>query len=811
MTTFAPPSHRIVRTTGIALGVIRIAIGLIGISAVGLVAAAADSTKLMSTTELNSFVNQYCVDCHRGDQAEASFDLAAFDASLADAAAQRWDTAHWELILKRLVSRQMPPVDADRPSEGEYDRAIEYLSWALDENSTRFPDPGNVETIRRLTRAEYQNSIRDLLHVDVDVTAWLPADESSHGFDNITVGTLSPTLLNRYITAAENISRIAMGGRQRSPGGTTIRIPADRTQEKHVEGLPLGTRGGAVVHEHFAQTGEYDLQLRLARDRDEKVEGLHEPTTIDVLVDRKRVHRFSVKAPRNEAEHSGIDSHLIVRLPISAGPHEIGVTFPNESSSLLEQRRQPFDAAYNRHRHPRRTPAVFEVSIAGPFDPQGPGETPSRRAIFGDDDFDGVDETEAARRILRRLARLAYRRPIDDADLLTPMKFFAASSEAEGLEAGIEAALASILVNPNFLLRIERDAEGIKPGKVHAVGEIDLASRLSYFLWSSQPDAVLLDLAEAGKLRMPGVLEDQVRRMLEDERSQSLVTNFAAQWLYLRNLDSVTPDLRLFPDFDDNLRQAFRRETELLFGEVMRNDLSVLTLLQCDHTYLNDRLATHYEIPHVQGSHFRRVALDPSTHRGGILRHGSILTVTSYATRTSPTIRGNWILHNVLGTPPPPPPPNVPALGDKADFEKMTVRERLAVHRSNPACASCHDLIDPVGFALDNFDALGRWRELDDGLAIDVSGNLPDGQPLAGVDDLESSLLKRPEMFVGTMVEKLMTFALGRGMTPADGPAIRRVVRHAATNEYRFSSLINAIVMSEPFQMRVSGNPGSSP
>ncbi len=776
---------------------------------------ASDPVRRLDSRELNEFVKQYCVDCHDGDDAEASLDLANFDAHLAADATQRWDTGDWEKMVNRLTARQMPPVDASRPDEVEYASAIAGLNLHLDENAERFPNPGRTDTFRRLNRTEYQNAIRDLLDLDVDVSTWIPADESSHGFDNITLGTISPTLLNRYITAAENISRMAMGGRQLSPGGTTTRLPADQTQEKHVQGLPLGTRGGGIVRQHFAQTGEYEIQLRLARDRDEKVEGLNAPAKIDVLVDRRRVHQFDVKAPRNEAEHSGIDSHLVARFTVTAGPHDIGVTFPDEYASIVQQKRQPFDAAYNRHRHPRRTPAIFEISIAGPFDPQGPGDTPSRRAILGDDVPESFNvaghETVAAKRILSRVARIAYRRDVDEADLVVPLQFFSQSFETAGFEAGIESALASILVNPNFLIRVERDAEGVPPGTVHPIRELDLASRLSFFLWSSVPDAELLDLAESGQLRMTDVTEDQIRRMLSDPKSQSLVTNFASQWLYLRNLDSVTPDLRLFPDFDDNLRQAFRRETELLFTDVILNDLSVLDLLASDYTHLNDRLATHYGIPHVQGSHFRRVALQPSTHRGGLLRHGSILTVTSYATRTSPTIRGNWILHNILGTPPPPPPPNVPALKENADVQMLSVRERLAEHRANPACASCHDLIDPVGFALENFDALGRWRDSEDGMKIDVSGYLPDGQQIAGVDDLEAAILKRPEMFVTAVVEKLMTFALGRGIEPSDGPAVRDVVRRSAEDNYRFSALIRGIVMSEPFQMRVAKDSGISP
>jgi hypothetical protein len=496
---------------------------------------------------------------------------------------------------------------------------------------------------------------------------------------------------------------------------------------------------------------------------------------------------------------------------LTAGPHHIGVTFPRKFSSLLETKRQPPDARFNRHRHPRRTPAVYELSIAGPFQPRGPGETPSRRRIFGSSPEDAgrkhgtaQAELDAARTILTELARRAYRRPVDEADLKTPLEFFRREREDGGFEAGIQSALAVILVNPNFLFRIEQDPPETPAGTAYRVSDLELASRLSFFLWSSIPDDRLLELAEAGRLSEPAVLREQVQRMLRDPRSRSLVDSFASQWLYLRNLESITPDLRRFPDFDENLRRAFRRETELLFGSVLKDDRSVLELISSDHTYLNERLAEHYGIPHVLGSHFRRVDLPAGSDRGGILRHGSILMVTSYATRTSPTVRGNWVLENILGTPPPPPPPNVPSLDKDSAQEPRTVRERLARHRADPACASCHRLMDPVGFALENYDAVGRWRTLQRGVPVDSSGGLPDGTKVSGVGELEAAILRRPDVFVGTLVEKLLTFALGRGIEPTDGPAVRRVVREASRNDYRFSSLVTGIVQSQPFQMRTA-------
>ena len=471
---------------------------------------------------------------------------------------------------------------------------------------------------------------------------------------------------------------------------------------------------------------------------------------------------------------------------------------------MLEINRQPFEASFNRHRHPRRAPALFEVSIVGPFDPAGPGDTPSRQRIFSRGAAKETDPTTRAEQILRPLARLAYRRPVTDSDLAVPMRFFQQRFESDGFDAGIETALSAVLVNPHFLLRAEKDPEGFPTGSMYRISDIELASRLSFFLWRSIPDDELLTAAETGRLKNPEVLSAQVQRMLQDQRSQSLVSNFAAQWLYLRNLDSLQPDRRLFPNFDDNLRHAMRRETELLFESMLREDRSVLDLLSTETTFLNERLATHYGIPHVSGSQFRPVTVPPDSQRGGILRHSSILAVTSYATRTSPTIRGNWILENILGTPAPPPPPNVPGLKDKTESSAVSIRERLAEHRANPACAGCHNLMDPVGFSLENFDAVGRWRLFDQEQPIDSSGALPNGKPVTSLEELEAGILEHPEIFVGTLSGKLLTFALGRGVEFHDAPAIRKVVRQAADNDYRFSSLIMGIVTSTPFQMRVT-------
>ena len=757
---------------------------------------------------VQKLVRGYCLDCHSSSDPTAGVDLE----SISQIPVAR-NLPLWEKVAKKLRARQMPPSDTARPEEATYDSAQASLEQTLDQVAGEQPHAGRTATFRRLTRTEYQNAIRDLLSLDIDVTSMLPADEASHGFDNITVGELSPTLLHRYISAAQKISRLAIGGTLKSPGGSTIRVRPDRTQEERVEGLPIGTRGGALIPYIFPQDGEYEIRIRLARDRNEHVEGLNQSHELEVLLDLERVRLFTVKPPRGNAKsddeyykptHANVDQHLKARFTATAGAHQIGVTFLKNPSSLLETRRQPLNVHFNMYRHPRLGPAIYQVSIAGPFEATGSGDTSSRRRIFVSLPATPGEEDDCARRIISNLLRRACRQPIDQEDLIKPMALYREARQQGDFENGIEMALSSVLMNPRFLFRIERDPNGVSPGTTYRISDTELASRLSFFLWSSIPDDELLDLAARGQLGNADVLEQQTRRMLADDRAQALVSNFAGQWLYLRNLESMTPDGRLYPDFDDNLRQAFRQETELFFASILREDRSVLDLLKSDYTYLNERLAKHYGVPHVYGSRFRRVSLDEDSQRGGLLRHGSILTVTSYATRTSPVLRGKWILDNILGTPIPPPPDNVPALKDNTVAANLSVRERLARHRADPACASCHNLMDPVGFSLENFGAVGEWRDLEDGSPVDASGGLPDGRQFSGVSGLEQGLLDRPELFVGTMTEKLLTYAIGRGLEHFDAPAIRKIVRDAKDNEYRFSSLILGIVNSAPFQMRTS-------
>jgi len=752
-------------------------------------------------------VTRYCLSCHNDRVKRGGL---ALDTVVAHEVGDNPDV--WEKVLRKVRARQMPPVGMPRPDESTYEAAIASLETSLDRAAAANPDPGRTATLRRLNRTEYQNAVRDLLALDVDVASLLPADDSSYGFDNVTVGDLSPTLLDRYVSAAEKISRVAVGRPSRSPDGGTIRIAPDLTQEEHLEGLPVGTRGGAVVPYTFPLDGEYEIQIRLMRDRNEHVEGLTEAHDLELLLDRERVQVFTVKPPQREAgvsedyqpSHDNIDQHLKIRVPVKAGPHTLGVAFLKKPSALLETARQPYQAHFNFYRHPRIQPAIYSLSIVGPYAAKGPGETPSRRRIFVSRPANPDEEDGSARRILAALMRRAYRRPVTDADLQGPLELYRKTRAEEGFEAGIEMAVSAVLVSPQFLFRVEQDPAGISPNTAYRVSDLELASRLSFFLWSSIPDDELLDVASAGKLSEPAVLERQVRRLLADARSRTLVTNFASQWLHLRNLASITPDMRLFPDFDDNLRQALRQETELFVDSILREDRSALDLLSANYTFLNERLARHYGIPHVYGSRFRRVTLDGDSRRGGLLRQASILTVTSYATRTSPVLRGKWILDNILGVPPPPPLPDVPALKDNTVDGKLSVRKRLAEHRSNPTCAACHNLMDPVGLSLEKFDAIGRWRSAEEGTPIDSSGGLPDGSRFADVHGLEQALLRRPEIFVGTFAEKLLTYATGRGIEFYDAPAIREIVRNARSQDFRVSSIILGIVNGKPFQMRKS-------
>jgi len=745
-------------------------------------------------------LDRYCVTCHNQRLVTAGLKLDDADVANPGEAAEIW-----EKVVRKVRTGMMPPPNMPQPSTEDRRALLSWLETSLDKAAAAKPNPGRTETLRRLNRTEYQNAIRDLLSVDIDAASLLPADESGHGFDNVTVGDLPPALLDRYISAAQKISALAIGSTQTSLQSDIIRVPPDVTQERDVSGLPVGTRGGVLIPYTFAQNGEYDIQIYLARGYSGDIDGLKDPQPheIKLLLDRTPIGEFTVQRPAN-GDDSLIDRNLKIRVPVTAGPHQLGVTFLRNSSSLIETGRQPLQSRFNERRHPRITPAISQVSVTGPYAPQGADNTPSRRRIFVCRPTDPSEEQACAKKIVTALMRRAYRRSISDADVERPMAFYREGKSERDFDTGIGKALSAVLINPEFLFRVEVDPGKTAAGAAYRISDLELASRLSFFLWSSLPDDALLDSAIRGELRRTDVLDRHVRRMLADPRSYNLASNFAGQWLRLRNLTSVDPNVRLYPDFDDNLRQAFRLETELFVDSVVRDDRSVLDLLRTDYTFLNERLAKHYGIPNVYGSRFRRVELGRDSRRGGLLRQGSILAVSSYATRTSPVLRGVWVLSNIVGAPPPPPLPNVPALDGNVPAN-LPVRERMAAHRANPVCANCHRTIDPVGFTLENFDAVGRWRENEgDSGPIDVSGTLPGLGDVNGVAGLEEALLRRPELFAATLTEKLLTFALGRGVEYYDAPAVRKILREAQPGGYRFSSLILGIVNSAPFQMRRS-------
>ena len=757
------------------------------------------SAVVSQTPNQRQFLDRHCASCHNERLKTGGLNLVQADLSKVGAQPELW-----EKVSRKLHTGVMPPPNTPQPPEKDRRAILTWLETSLDTAAAAKPNPGRTETLRRLTRTEYQNAIRDLLALDIDAASLLPADESGHGFDNVIVGDLSPTLVNRYISAAQRISRLAVGTTQ-SLQNDIIRVAADLTQEDHIPGLPRGTRGGLSTSYVFPRDGEYDVQILLARDINGIVSGTRDgrPHQLLVLVDREPVKTFTVQRLPN-VHPTLIDKDLKARIPVSAGPHDFAVTFLKEGSSLTETLRQPTVSRFNDLRYARTVPALDQVSITGPYSPKGSGDTPSRRRLFvcRPAGPDKAQEEKCAATILSTLLRRAYRRPIANADLEGAMTYYRKGRSGGDFDAGIAMALSAVLTNGEFLIRVESEPKKPAVNGIYRISDLELASRLSFFLWSSIPDDALLDAAIRGKLSQPGELEKQARRMLADRRSFNLATNFGGQWLQLRNLDAVIPNGNVFRDFDDNLRQAFRQETELFFDSVLREDRSVRTFIRSDYTFLNERLAKHYGIPDVYGSRLRRVALTPESKRGGLLRQGSVLSVTSYATRTSPVLRGVFVLRNIFGAPPAVPPPNVPALDESTMAANLPMRQRLAAHRTNAVCASCHNTIDPVGFSLENFNAVGQWREQELEAPVDASGALPGSGALRGIDGLEAALLARPELFVAALTENLMTFALGRGVEYYDAPAVRQIVRDAEKGGYRFSSLVLGIVKSVPFQMR---------
>ena len=666
--------------------------------------------------------------------------------------------------------------------------------------------------MHRLNRAEYANAIRDLLALDVDVAALLPPDDESSGFDNIAdVLTVSPSLMERYLSASWNISRMAVGNLNIAPATSVYRLRPDLSQDQHIDGLPPGTRGGILAKHNFPLDGEYNIKVRLWRNTFDLMRGMEDPHDIEVAMDGVRLKLVTAGGREDflkMAENPGtfgtdLDQRLTIRIPVKAGTHTIWATTVLRSHAARDDMIKPFIRTTIDGLDIMGDPSIDRVTIEGPFAATGSGDTPSRQKIFVCRPAAPADESACAGKILSTLGRLAYRRPVDKATLDTLMEFYARGRAGKGsFDSGIESALQFLLASPEFLIRFEADPSNLAPNAVYRLDDIALASRLSFFLWSSIPDDQLLTLAAQGKLKDPAVLEQQVRRMLADGRSRSLIANFAEQWLHLRNLKNSGPDLQAFPDFDDNLRQAMKEETTLFFDSIMREDRSVVDLLNADYTFVNERLARHYGIPNVYGSEFRRVKV-PSEARRGLLGQGSILTVTSYPNRTSPVERGKWILTNLLGVPPQPPPPNVPPLQESsADGKVLSLRERMEQHRANPVCAGCHRLMDPIGFALENFDGVGHWRTNEDGAKIDPSGTLFNGATLDGAAGLRQALAAQPEVFVGVMTEKMLTYAVGRGIEYYDMPAVRKVVQDARNKDFRFSSIVLGIVRSTPFQMK---------
>ena len=785
------------------------------------------TTAAADVAKHRAWLKQYCVSCHNERTPLPANDPLKLDsANLENVVA---DAATWERVLRKLSVRAMPPVGTPHPTEAEYAGFTTWLAASLDRGWASRQIPGRY-VVHRLNRAEYRNAIRDLLALDVDVSSVLPSDGGDFGFDNIASALrTSPLLLDGYLTAAQRISSLAVGDPDVHPSTAEVSINRDFSQNERVDGLPLGTRGGRMVRHVFPADGEYKLFGRLVRGIEEGyagVEGHDLPNTFVITVDGAEVYSAEIGGPEDHKAQAKsmndvrpvIDARMTARVKITAGPHDVGFTFkerPGQAQDVWVPARRDSQEIHMTGGLPK----LKTVGIEGPYNVTGVSATPSRERIFvcrpgtaaapaaasrsGSPD---ASDAGCANRILTTLARRAYRRPVTTEDIEAPLAFYTAARERGGnFDAGIRAGLARILASPMFLYRIERDPAGLRPGAVRRVTDVELASRLSFFLWSSIPDEALLNVAASGRLRQPGVLATEVRRMVADPRADALVSNFAGQWLQLRNLESkVRPDILAFPDFDDNIREAFRRETELLFAFILREDRSVLELLSADYTFVNERLARHYGIPGVYGPRFRKVTLtDPN--RRGLLGHGSILSMTSIATRTSPVYRGKFILSTFLNTPPPPPPNEVPPLEDSAAdaSHPKTVREQLELHRRNPTCAQCHRTIDPPGFALEKFNPVGQWRDaMPDGAVIDTGGVMADGSKVDGPSALREAILSRPDAFTTIVTERLMTYALGRGVEPSDMPVVRAIVSRTAKSGYRFESIVLGIVESAPFQMR---------
>ena len=765
---------------------------------------AAAPVSLEGLTPEQAFIEKHCIECHNStDQSAAALFAGLFFDKL-DVTHIGEDPETWEKVVRKLGAGMMPPAVKPRPDSAEQAEFLAYLETKLDALAKAQPNPGRP-ALHRVNRSEYANAVRDLLALEIDATALLPADDSSFGFDNIA-GSLgvSPVLLERYVAAAGKISRLALGDTAMPDRQEKYLVSGDLTQNQHLPGMPFGTRGGATFTHHFPVDAEYIIRADLV-ERGGRMFGANNGKTeqLEVTLDGQRV--LLVELADYEVEDGAA-----IRMALTAGPHTIGAAFIKKNHAPVEDVIQPFEfslfePAVDGDPDWTFVPHLASMSVTGPFNIAGVSDTPTRQRIFVCRPANEREEASCARQIVETLATRAYRHPVDREQMSTLMDFYSLGSEQGGFEAGIEMALRRILASPEFVFRFERAGEDVAPGEIYRLSDVELASRLSFFLWSSIPDDELLGLAVDDKLHEPATLRKQVRRMLADPRSNAFIENFAGQWLYLRNLKTKGGAVEQFPNFDDNLRQAFRTETELLFASIVREDRNLLDILTADYTFVNDRLARHYGIAGVYGSEFRRVPVENEARRG-VLGHGSILMVTSLPERTSPVQRGVWVLENIVGAPVPTPPPNVPDLAEQAGTKNhpRTLREQMELHTTRPFCAGCHKIMDPVGFALENFDAIGQWRTEEHGSPINATAKLVDGTEINGAIDLRNALLKYSDRFAQTTTEKLMTYALGRGLEYYDMPTVRAIARGAAKDDYRFSSIIIGIVESAAFQMRAA-------
>lgn len=772
------------------------------------------------TPTARAVINKYCVTCHNAKLKTAGLQLDSLDI---DHVGDRADL--WEKVARKLRTGEMPPAGLPRPDKATYANATAELESALDAAAAARPNPGRV-AVHRLNRAEYTAAVRDLLGLDIDGKAMLSADGADQeGFDNVaSVLSVSPVLLENYLSAARRISRIAVGDLTLHPGVDTYKYSKVLIQDDHMNDLPFGSQGGALIPYYFPLDGEYTIKVLLRRQNYDYIVGMGEPHQIDIRLDGVRVRRFTVGgeakgmtnpenfigntqgSPEFEVYMHTADAGLEVRIPVKAGKREVAVSFVRrfrEPEGILQPPQVSYGRTTNEYYH--GNPSVEFVYIGGPYGTTGHGDSPSRRRIFLCTPKDAASEEPCARSILSTLATRAYRRPVTDDDVNTLLSFYRAGRAEKDFDEGIQKGLERILASPAFLFRVESVPANTAPGAPYHLSDLDMASRLSFFLWSSIPDDELRNLAVRGQLKDPKILEQQVQRLLHDPRSRALVDGFASRWLGLSKLPGIVPDTDLYREFDENLRDAMAKETQIFVASQMKEDRSVMDLVSADYTYVNERLARQYGIPNVYGDRFRRVQFTDGV-RGGLLGQASILAVTSYPNRTSVTVRGRYLLTNLLGAPPPPPPPDVPALKEAgADGQPRSLRQRMELHRTNTVCASCHQRMDPLGFALENFDALGKWRTQSDGAPIDASASLPDGTRFEGVGGLRTLLASHKEDFARTFTEKLLAYAIGRGIETNDLPAIRKIVRDAAPQDYRWSGIISGIVKSTPFSMSTAG------